>query len=174
MMELLRQTPIWVYPLFLFLLFMGWQQTRDRKVIFFVPFIFPVIMAIYSMVTSLPLFNWSDSGTMLLLLFSLSAVVFLLSNRQKINGAVYLARDRQFFIPGSYLPLTIILIVFSVKYVTEACMTLSPEIANTLYFRATLAIINGTLLGFFISRIAQYVRVYLFKRQNAEVHNASI
>lgn len=158
MLEILQKTPLWVYLLFIALLTFGIKQTNDRTATRAALLLLPAGMMAYSlfdMITNIGFYGyrlmlWS-AGTLIAWPF---AIVLLTQKGMEYNLAT-----RKIFVPGSWLPLTIIMGVFSVKYAQGAITALSPEVTNSYLFVWTFSFLNGVFFGIFSVRIYTYMRI---------------
>lgn len=158
MLEILQNTPLWVYLLFITLLVFGLKQTKTRTAPKTLLLILPIAMIIYSLVDMIinigfygqRLALWS-TGTIAAWLF---AVAFLTP-----KGLKYDLATRKLVVPGSWIPLLLIVSIFSVKYVQGAINALSPEITKTDLFTWAFSFLNGIFFGIFAARIHAYLRI---------------
>lgn len=149
--QILAHTPIWVYPLFLLLVVFGFIQTRTRTIRRIPALILPVGMSVLSLagiissfgLTTLPLAAWG-------LAIAIATVVgytFFRDTRVHSN-----ATDGTFFIPGSWVPLVVMMAIFFTKYLYAIMNAYNPEIYSTPLFIGTLSAVYGLYSGYFSSR----------------------
>ncbi|MEY4589555.1 MAG: hypothetical protein RL497_1631 [Pseudomonadota bacterium] len=149
--EILRHTPKWVFGLFVSLLFLGWQQSRTRVVKKYVIFILPVGMTFLSYFGLESSFGASILTVGLwflgLILTAYTTYIFLPN-----PGVFYRRQDASFDIPGSWLPLMLMMAIFFTKYSVGVLATINPELlglSSVIYF---CSIIYGGFSGVFIGR----------------------
>jgi hypothetical protein len=150
MMQLLSHTPAWVWLVFVALAILGYQQTRERLVstarLFILPAVF-IVLAIYGIASAfglsfLALVVWG-MGFILPLAF---AITFLSPK------GVSVVPSGHFRIPGSWLPLTLMMAIFSIKYLLGVVSARHlPAIANP-WFVWTVSFSLGVLSGVFFAR----------------------
>lgn len=158
MLEILQKTPLWVYLLFIVLLIFGIKQTKDRTAPRTALLLLPAGMMAYclfDMIYTIGFYGhrltlWS-TGTVIAWLFS---IAFLAP-----KGLKYNLTTRKFFVPGSWVPLIIMMGIFSVKYVQGAITALSPEITKTYLFASIFSFLNGVFFGIFAVRIYTYLKI---------------
>lgn len=159
MKELLLQTPTWVYLLFVALLIIGFSQTATRRQPLLIPFLLPVAMSVYSLIDTILHFSAGGRGIALAVVAATCAWGFM---RKYLSpkGVSYLPEVKRFEIKGSYLPLTVILCIFSVKYIHGALSALYPPITERIFFTTVFATFNGLFFGFFLSRVFLFIDAY--------------
>lgn len=156
--QILSHTPVWVYALFFVLLVFGLMQTRTRTVGKILALLLPVGMIALSLgginssfgLTTIPLAAW---GTAMVL----ATVVGYASFRDK--RIHYEATDGTFFIPGSWVPLVVIMAIFFAKYVYAVMHASGAEVVSTPMFIGALSAAYGLLSGYFSSRAVNLIRL---------------
>ncbi|MEH6564489.1 MAG: DUF6622 family protein [Halopseudomonas sp.] len=157
--QILVHTPLWVYGLFVGLLVFGLQQTRSRNVNVFLAFLLPVGMVALSLsgigssfgMQLVPLAMWAFG----LLSITLIGYLFL---REK--SVVFSPSSRSFFIPGSWVPLAVIMAIFFAKYLFAVMHALDAQVTSSTGFVVSLSLIYGLLSGYFASRAINLVCQY--------------
>ncbi|MBU2319328.1 MAG: hypothetical protein KJ609_12330, partial [Gammaproteobacteria bacterium] len=115
MLDIVTHTPIWVWLLLSFLLYLGVKQSRDRKVPKNKAFILPIVMIVFSLHGVISSFGGVFDS---LLFWSVSFIATLL-----IGVLIFPSQQTRFdesiqcyFIKGSWRPLFLILGIFTIKY----------------------------------------------------------
>lgn len=149
--EIIKHTPIWVFALFASLLFLGYSQTKDREIKLKRVFILPTAMILLS------LFGiFSAFGTMItaILLWFIGGFIFLLIGLKLSfpKNVKYNESEDVFYISGSWTPMVLILIIFSIKYLVGVAIARQFPIINELEFIITISFLYGSLSGIFLSR----------------------
>lgn len=149
-MNILSHTPLWVYVLFFCLLALGLLQTRDRLVKPSTAALMPVAMLAFSF--------WGLHSTFGLTMLSLtpwlSGLTFsaLIARRAFLRTALSFDSQRnRFFIPGSLIPLAVIMVIFFTKYAMAVTLARTGEgwgTAGTVGLSAFL----GACSGYFAAR----------------------
>lgn len=147
----MKHTPIWVFILFISLLFLGYTQTKDRKIKLQRIFILPTAMILLS------LFGiFSAFGTMItaLVLWFISGFIFLLIGLKLSfpKNIKYSESEDVFYISGSWIPMFLILIIFFIKYFISVAIARELSIINELEFITTVSFLYGSISGIFLSR----------------------
>lgn len=151
LIEILTRTPLWVFALFFIVLGTGYVQSKDRVIgrgkVMALPIIF-VGLSISGVFTA---FGVSYPGIATWLVGMLVAILLGLALGAP-RAVAYVAKSRSFAVPGSWVPLTLMMAVFFVKYAVGVLLTLDPSAA------ASTAIVTGTgfcygfLSGMFLTR----------------------
>src|SRR5256885_9751116 len=122
-LAILRHTPVWVWALLGTLIVFGLSQTRPQTIGRARAILLPLVMVLFSLngalstFTQMPvaLVGWL-AGYWLALGIAGAAVA--------VRGASWLQASRQFQIPGSWVPLLLIVSLFATKYGVGICVTI--------------------------------------------------
>ncbi|GAB2589640.1 hypothetical protein GCM10027034_22640 [Ramlibacter solisilvae] len=156
----LSHTPGWVWGLLAALLVLGFSQARDRQAGLARILLLPIAMGGYAIFGMVSAFGatpavaaaWLMSGTV---------VAFALLRTGPAAGVRYDAATRQFFLPGSWVPMALILAVFLTRYVVNASLALHPELKADADIAIATAALYGVFSGLFAGRAAQLARLAL-------------
>ena len=156
--QILSHTPIWVYALFFVLLVFGLMQTRTRKVGKISALLLPVGMIALSLgginssfgLTPIPLAAW---GTAIVIA---TVVGYAYFRDKRIR---YEATDGKFFIPGSWVPLVVMMAIFFAKYAYAVMHASNAEVISTPVFIGALSGVYGLLSGYFSSRALNLIKL---------------
>jgi hypothetical protein len=157
-LRIVEHTPVWVWVLLCALIALGMSQTRTRDVGGARVTLLPVVMVALSLSGALTAFTqvplalaaWM-AGFWLSLRFA--------GERMAVRGAVWSPETRHFQIPGSWLPLAMILGLFVTKYVAGVCLAINPSLAANTSVTALLSLSYGTLAGLFWTRARSLLRL---------------
>lgn len=149
--QILSNTPAWVFVLFFVLLVFGFMQTRTRNVRKMPALLLPAGMIALSLaginssfgLEVVPLVSW---GIALAIATSIGYALF------RDRRVQYNATTQQFFIPGSWVPLAVIMAIFFAKYVYAVMQALNATIISAPVFVVALSAIYGLLSGYFAAR----------------------
>ena len=161
-LDILEHTPVWVWIVLGALILLGLQQSRTRDVSIARATILPVIMIVLSLSgvvgafghVPLALVAWA-AGVGLSLTFAGSAVA--------VRGASRSTRPGHLRIPGSFIPVVLIIAVFITRYTAGVALAINPSLAANTAVAVTLSLVYGVFSGLFWSR-AQSLRAVV---QNA-------
>lgn len=152
MSQIVEMTPAWVYPLFVFLTYIGFLQSRRREVSKMRLLVIPAAM------TSLSAFSvWNAFGPSLLgfAAWGIALAMAILLNAAALrqpSGVVYDIRRRRYIVPGSWIPLTLIMAIFFAKYFVNAALMTKSLSAELPAFVVVASSIFGFLSGNFVAR----------------------
>jgi hypothetical protein len=149
--SILQHTPGWVWGLLTALIALGLGQTRDREVTLMRVTILPLVLIALSMSgvlsafghAPIPLGGWA-SGVGAALVFGRQFVA--------VRGARWSAEAGRLHVPGSWLPLGLMVGLFCVKYVASASLAMHPALAADATFAGLCSIAYGGFSGLFLAR----------------------
>ena len=148
--EIVRRTPLWVWALLAALLLLGLSQLRERRVAGTRLWILPAVLlslGLFSTATSfVP--AWPALGAWAIALAAGSALGARLPAPAR---AAWDAHGRTLHLPGSMLPLLIIVALFVLRYAGGVALVMHPGWRSApgvaLPMAATYGAIAGVLLG---------------------------
>ncbi|MFT3734191.1 MAG: hypothetical protein QM776_04075 [Rhodocyclaceae bacterium] len=155
MLKIIEHTPLWVWPLFLYLLLNGWRQMQPRDVPLWRAVALPVAMLLLSAsrqfqgpVLLLSLFAW--------LMGIASGLNFCLvagwpSGLRRVGQAVH--------VPGSALPLIAMLTIFGLRYVAGVLQARDPSLALALPMVGACSLVSGLVSSIFFARLVVVLRL---------------
>lgn len=151
LLEILRHTPAWVWLLLGGLVALGLSQMRTRAV-------HPLRLVILPLVL-LALGLWSMAPGFVahpvVALAWLKALVLAAALGRRLPvapGVQWQAATKRLELPGSAVPLLLILAIFSLRYASGVAMALEPAWRTQLSVQLTLAIVFGALSGLLAGR----------------------
>lgn len=153
--QIVKHTPIWVWGILIALIALGVQQMRSRSVKPFVVLIAPLVFLAIGVLTAgrtmIGFTVWAVA------LASISALtVFLL---RPVGRARFDASMGRLLLPGSVIPLCIMMGMFSLNYAIAVINAMHPEYRAQLAWQIVPALMLGALSGFFIGRAATLFRL---------------
>jgi len=150
-LEIIKNTPIWVFILFIGLVFLGYSQSKDRVVTIKKVFILPFAMIILSIFGVISAFGITKISLILWFFGIITSVLLclkLLSNKNiKYDNEI-----KSYFIPGSWMPMVLILFIFFTKYFVGVVIAKQLPIIDNILFIYTISLLYGFLSGVFLSR----------------------
>jgi hypothetical protein len=149
---ILQNTPLWVWVVLLGLVVLGLLQARTRKVSRFLVLLVPAIMVPLSLYAVIASFGVSTVG--------LTAWVAGVAAAVAVNGLAFLSpkgvrysvENQTFELPGSWVPLALMLMIFCARFAVGVSTALSASIVGTVGFVGGVSVILGTCSGLFLSR----------------------
>lgn len=155
---ILTGTPAWVWGLLAGLVVLGLAQTRERQAGIPRLVLLPVGMGIFSLGGLL-----SDFGTDPLLALAwaapAAAVMAAITVRPIPQGVRFDAATRRFTLPGSWVPMLLILSIFLGKYAVGVSINMVPTLRFDTTFALAVALASGALTGVFAGRTARLLRL---------------
>jgi len=154
--SILRQTPLWVWGLLTGLIALGVSQLFRRRVSVTRVALLPISMTGLSAYSLASAIGASGQVVFILVLWLAAAV---LSTRLALvwrdtppPGTHFDAGHRTFDLPGSAVPLMIILAIFFTKYGVGIELAMQSGLAQDLSFAYTLAAVYGAFNGLLAAR----------------------
>jgi hypothetical protein len=155
-LDILAHTPVWVWIVFGALILLGLQQSRTRDVSIARATILPIVMIVLSLSGVVGAFGpvpfalvaWA-AGAGLSLALAGKAVA--------VRGASRSTQPGHLRVPGSFVPVMLIMAVFITKYSAGVALAINPSLAANTAVAVTLSLVYGAFSGLFWSR-AQSLR----------------
>lgn len=169
LIEVIKRTPAMVWFILAFLIVRGLNSSRDGEVSLKRMIIVPLVFMIWGLEKLFTSFHY----------LSIALVCYVIAaGLGSMLGYVLYSRFRRiykkegvFYRTGSYLPLTIILINFFMKYILNVVLAIQPDFHGDLTFNIMYSVVCGVSVGLFIGGIYQVIagcRTYVESR-GAEV-----
>ena len=148
---ILQHTPTWVWAVFAALTTVGLAQTRARDVSLLRVTILPLVLVALSLSgvfsafghAPIALGGWA-AGLGVVLTFAREAVA--------VRGASWSPRSGTLQVPGSWLPLALMLALFAIKYVVGVSVALHPQLRTDALFAGLCSLAYGSFSGLFLAR----------------------
>jgi hypothetical protein len=159
-LQVLLHTPGWVWLVLALLIWRGCKLMQPRQVpltrIAMLPAIF-LLLSLCGLVSSFgvradALLCWS-AGMVL--------AAYETQRRGPPTGATYLPATRSFHLPGSGLPLALMLSIFTVKYLVAVQIALHPALRHETLFADACSAAFGAFSGVFLGRALRMRSLYL-------------
>jgi hypothetical protein len=158
--EILRNTPIWVWLVFIGLLALGLAQTRRRKVPRAMVFLLPAIMIALSIYSVRASFGWQANA---LGGWIVGAALAVLIGRRLGGSTGNARRDAAagaYDVPGSWWPLAVMMTIFCTRFVIGVSAALRPDILVEPNFVRGISVLLGLCSGFFVARALRISGAY--------------
>jgi hypothetical protein len=150
-LSILEHTPVWVWVLFCAVVALGISQIRTREVSSARATVLPVVMIALSLSGV-----WGAFSQVPLALgawvVGLGVSLKLAGRALAVRGASWSAETRHFRVPGSSMPVTLILGVFVTKYVAGVVLAINPSLAANMSVAIVLSLVYGAFAGLFWAR----------------------
>lgn len=151
LIEIIRNTPLWIWPLLLLLLYRGYQQSQNRTVGLSKLGIIPAIFLILGVSGLIHAFGIHPINLALWAL-GIGLAVLLHLQLEFPRGVRFSPQEQAFHVPGSWQPLALMLIIFCVKFTVGVIVGMRLPIADTAAFAAIVCLVYGLLGGMFLGR----------------------
>jgi hypothetical protein len=156
---ILRTTPTWVWGLLAGLLALGISQLRDRTAGLVRVSLLPVTMTFFSVSGALSALGRSPhlAGAIAAWLIAAAIAFALVAPRRA--AARFDPVRRLYSLPGSVVPLLLIVGIFLVKYVVGVEFAIAPQLVQDTQYALTVAAIYGAFTGVFVGRASRLWRL---------------
>jgi hypothetical protein len=150
-LEILSRTPIWVFPLLALLLWLGVRDLRDRAVPSWQPVILAIVFPIISISTVLTTAVPAVNGLALLVAAGGAAAVagWLTAPAARVEAD---ANPKRVRLPGSFIPLAVIVGVFAVRYYFGYLFGRYPELRAEAFWNYLSIGLSAPFSGYIFGR----------------------
>ncbi|PRC92548.1 DUF6622 family protein [Solimicrobium silvestre] len=150
MSQLLQMIPTWVFFLFFTLLYLGYAQSKTREVSMARLTILPFAMVILSLYSV-----WTAFGSSLAFgawIIGAGAALAVNSKLQHGRGVTRHTISGHVVVPGSWLPLGLMMSIFVTKFIVAFMIASHAMLANTPAFPVIASFCFGVFSGTFFAR----------------------
>ncbi|WP_296446207.1 DUF6622 family protein [Rhodoferax sp. UBA5149] len=160
---IVKATPTWVWGLLATLLALGLSQLRARRVSLSRMTLLPVLMTGLSLWGTVSAFAGSPLFAYVLLAWAVGAALMLgfIAPQGPQTGTQYDAASRCFQVPGSWVPLALILGIFLTKYIVGVDLAMQPALAKDGQYTLIIGALYGLFCGTFAARAVRLWRLAL-------------
>lgn len=158
---IISHTPTWVFALFAALLALGLSQLRTRTASRARVTAMPVAMLVLAVTGVVSAFGLGRDGLLALLVWATGAVLVgrRVASLQNPAGTGYDPVLKQFALPGSAVPLVLIMGIFCTKYAVGVTLGFHPELAQHEAFALGVSGLYGVFSGIFAARALRLWRL---------------
>jgi hypothetical protein len=154
MLEIINHTPSWVFALFIGLVVLGVRQAKTQTMTLLRLAALPLAMLALSFYGVWSTFEGASLG--IICWVGSVAVAALSAQRFDFNrGVRFLVESRSFILPGTWLPLVLMMAIFFTKYGVGISLAQHAELRFDPSFIAAASLAYGTWSGVFFGRMAQ-------------------
>jgi drug/metabolite transporter superfamily protein YnfA len=158
---IVKSTPTWVWGLLGGLLLLGASQLRTQTRTQQRVVILPITMfglALYGMTSAF--YSSGRFGAVIAVwLLAYAVATALVTRLPAPGGTVYNPASGQFTVPGSAVPMALILGIFLTKYIVGVELAMQPALASDPAFALTVALLYGAFSGIFAGRTLRLLRL---------------
>ena len=153
--QVLKGTPIWAWAILVALIVLGVNQLRARVVSRYSVLIAPVIFLFVGFMAA----GRGPVGFTAWALTLIATAAFTFFVWQPTGSARYDARTDRLNLPGSVIPMLLMLGIFLLNYVINVALAINPALRSEMIWQVGPAIILGALSGVFIGRALTLFRM---------------
>ena len=153
--QILARTPLWVYVLFVALILLGLWQARTRSFSLARLLILPTVMIAFALYGLLSLFG-DRAQALAPWLVALVATTLALMIAGFPKGVT--VADGRFTVPGSWIPLAVIMLIFFLRYAVTVAVQMNPALRDDTALELVAGLLYGLSSGFFTGRTLSIVR----------------
>ena len=156
--QILQGTPTFVYALFVALLALGLSQLRARRVALRRVALTALAMgglSLFGVYSAFP--HQALALPAWLLTAALSLALWM--RHAPATGARFDAWQNHLIVPGSKVPLALIMAIFFTKYAVGVTLAMQPALAEHLAFAMSISVAYGAFGGIFLARAALLLRL---------------
>ena len=151
LIAIVQHTPAWVWGLLATLVALGLWQTRALEMSLARVTVLPLVLTALSLSGVLSAFGhmpvalgaWATG---------MAAAIGLARKAVSVRGASWSASRGLLQVPGSWLPLVLIVSLFAVKYGAGVSLALAPALARDITFAGLCSLAYGSFSGLFLAR----------------------
>ncbi|HMA07354.1 MAG TPA: DUF6622 family protein [Ramlibacter sp.] len=157
----LQHTPSWVWGLLATLITLGLSQARTRTAGLARVALLPIAMTGLALWGTVSAFGGSTQFGPVLMAWLTAAVAALaaVAPFAPPAGTTYDPATRSFHLPGSWVPLLLILGVFLTKYVVGVELAMQPSLAHDSQYTLVVGTLYGAFSGIFSGRAIRLWRL---------------
>lgn len=148
--EILRHTPPWVWGLLAALLVLGYVQTRPRRIGLGRAALLPASMLAWSLWGVAA--SFASAAALAIWALGVFGAAAATARLPAPAGTRWMAATRSFDLPGSWVPLALIVALFAVKFGAGVSLALHPELHDAPAFAAGASLAFGAFSGVFAGR----------------------
>ncbi len=161
-------TPVWVWPLLLGLLVLGLRQTLTQQMGWARVTVLPLALVGLSVYGTLSVAARHPAALLLWAVVALAAAALVLRRPLPASARYDLALQR-FTVPGSAVPLALMMGIFFTKYAVGASQALAPALLQSALASGAVAGMYGLCSGVLLGRSLRLWR--LAARTDAQWHH---
>ena len=158
--QIIIHTPLWVWGLLLALLGLGLNQLFTRSVPLRRATLLPLAMVALSLYGATSAFGAAPQ-VVLAWLIAGALAAWLVWQRPLPARTRFDAVTRRFTLPGSWVPLALMMGIFLTKYAVGVTLATQPALAHDVGFRLAFDALYGVFSGVFAARGARLWRLAL-------------
>ena len=151
LLQIVQHTPVWVWGLLAALVAYGWSQARPREISLTRVTIVPLVLLALSFAGVVSTFA---HATVAILAWGVGVGAALTLGRRfvTVRGARWSSETGALHVPGSWLPLALMLALFLIKYGVGVTLAMNHAMAASTTFGVCCGLAYGGFSGLFAAR----------------------
>jgi hypothetical protein len=151
LLQIVQHTPVWVWGLLAALVAYGWSQARSREMSLTRVTVLPLVLLALSFAGVVSTFA---HATVAILAWGVGVGAAMALGRRflTVRGASWSAQTGLLHVPGSWLPMVLMLALFLIKYGVGVTLALNHGLATSAAFGACCGLAYGSFSGLFAAR----------------------
>jgi hypothetical protein len=166
LLQILQHTPLWVFGVFFGLIFLGYSQTKTRKVSTQRLAILPIVMLCFSVSGVWSTFGSSPLG-FIAWLSGISIVLAIFAGLEYPKNIAYSSQEQLYTIPGSWVAFTLIMLIFFTKYTVAVLLIRNSTLHQSTFFIIGICTLYGLSSGWFFARA--FFTYYFSKKETIAI-----
>lgn len=166
LLQILQHTPLWVFGLLIGLIFLGYNQTKIRKISTRRLAILPIAMLCLSAAGVWSTFSTSPLG-FIAWLSGISIMLAIFAWLEYPKNIIYSSSEQLYTIPGSWLAFTLIMLIFFTKYTVAVLLIRNSALHQATFFIIGICTLYGLSSGWFFARA--FFTYYLSKKETIAI-----
>lgn len=155
LLDILAHTPLWVWALFAFVLYMSWQRTKDRIVPLWRLLLLPAVLMVLNIT------GWMTDGLGSLPAIALGFVAggtlgWLLVR----EGSARRVKGNKLWLRGDWWSFIQIVFILGFRYATTVAGIINPAFAADPVWHPLTLLVSSALTGLFLGRLGARLRVF--------------
>ncbi len=150
--QILVHTPLWVWAMLLALVLLGLTQAFTRHASLRRVILLPLVVTGLSLHGTLSPFEANYWNWVLWIGAALASLAWFATSELPA-GVHYDAVNKVFWLPGSWVPLGLMMAIFLTRYVFGVVLAMEPALTKDPAVTAIVASVYGALSGVFIGRM---------------------
>lgn len=166
MLQILQHTPVWVFGLLIGLIFLGYSQTKTRKISMRRLAILPITMLCLSVTGVWSTFGENPLG-FIAWLSGISIMLAIFAWLEYPKDIIYSSNEQLYAIPGSWLAFALIMLIFFTKYTVAVLLIRNSTLHQSIFFMIGICTLYGLSSGWFFARA--FFAYYFSKKEGITV-----
>jgi len=156
--NVLSHMPFWVWAILGYIVLMGLKQTREMQLTHRRLIVLPGLWLCFGAWGVIGRYGLLSLPTMAWLAGLAIGLGLMFRSGDAAEGARHDAETGHYVVPGSWLPLGLMLSIFVAKFAQGVCLSVHPEWTGLLIVQVATGLAFGTISGCMLGRSARILR----------------